>query len=82
MGSNILPNRLGITKQIELSKAEEKISKQKAKNSLTLEILKKWRLVSFQAWRLCITIFFVIFMTLQEKLEMSIYPKVILDLLL
>ena len=31
MSSNILANRLGITEQVELSKAEEKISKQKAK---------------------------------------------------
>ena len=33
----ILENKLGLTSQVELAKAEEKISKQKPKNYMILE---------------------------------------------
>ena len=69
----MLKNKLGIKNQIELADVEEKITKKKALELFETKKLSNIEVGTFKGLA-------KIYMNLQEKLEMKIYQKVILDL--
>ncbi len=75
----ILENKLGLTNQVELAKAEEKLSKQKAKELYDSGKINEIEVGTFKGLSEIHDFLFQKFTILQEKFERSISQREIFD---